>query len=202
MGEVMKETRESWDHFSRTQKLAAVVVNGLTISRPILSGIVSKRGLDSNHEWSMDDATLLSGAYLTDLEGGIARLAGAQTKLGGILDPLADKIATGTQELVLAHRGEESYANVGIRIARDIGISALRRQALKKTAGTASVSAGWPGKANTAFRKSTIVFATSPLGNRYPRTRSALQLASAASTLLSGVATGRKLIKQINEAKR
>jgi phosphatidylglycerophosphate synthase len=199
MGELLKETQESWQRFSAIQKVAAVATNALTISRPLITSVVSKRGLDKSHEWTPSDTTTLAVGYLTDLEGGIARAAGAQTKLGGILDPVADKIATNMQEMVLAYRGEESYTNVALKLARDIGISALRKYALAKTSGVAKVSAGLAGKANTAFRKSQIVFATSPLGKKYPRVRSGLQTASMIATVASGVVTGAKIVKELNK---
>lgn len=199
MGEVLRRTQESWQRFSTVQKLAAVATNALTISRPLVTGVVSKRGLNKTHEWNMGDTTTLAAGYLTDLEGGIARAAEAQTKIGGILDPMADKIATNMQEIVLAYRGEESYMNVGLKLVRDIGISALRKYALSETGGAATVSAGFAGKANTAFRKSTIVFATSSLGKKYPRVRSALQTTSTAATVASGLITARKLLKEVKK---
>jgi phosphatidylglycerophosphate synthase len=194
--EIIHSTAESWRSFSTIQKLAAVATNGLTIARPLITSVVSRRGLDKDHVWTTGDAGLLGTAYLTDLEGGIARAYDAQTRLGGALDPVADKLATNMQELVLAHRGEESYARAGTRLARDIGISALRRYASNSSAGTAEINATTIGKANTAFRKGAVVFATSPLGARYPRIRTGLQYASTATTVVSGAVTAKRLLQQ------
>jgi phosphatidylglycerophosphate synthase len=201
MRELLKETNETWRDFSPQQKIGAAVTNLLTVSRPILSGIVSARGTDIAREWTTSDTALLAAAYTTDLEGNVARATGAQTKLGGILDPMADKIAMNTHEALLSYRGEESTVRFGMRVARDIAISALRRQTLAKTDGHANVSAGKAGKFNTALRQGVDLFATSPLGKKYPRTRTALQVASTATTVVSGVITARNLRAQTKRPK-
>jgi phosphatidylglycerophosphate synthase len=198
MNELMRSTQESWQHFTRTQKLAAVATNALTLSRPLITSIVSRRGADLNHEWNWGDTTLLGVGFLTDLEGGIARRFAAQTRLGGALDPLADKMATNMQEAALAYRHEESFTRTGLRLARDIGISALRHHVVNETAGEVQIQATGVGKLNTVIRKSAIAFATSPIGEKHPALRSSLQYASLATTLLSGAITARRLL----EAKR
>jgi hypothetical protein len=77
----------------------------------------------------------------------------------------------------------------------------LRRHALAKTNGEASVKANWTGKVNTALRQGTIAFASSPLGERFPGVRTGLQIASTATTLASGAATAYSLLRQVRKYK-
>lgn len=195
MREVLTQTKNQWAEFSPQQKAAAATATALTAARPILAVSAAARGIDHDREWTSGDAVQLGAAYLTDLEGNIARAAKAQTALGGALDPMADKIASAVPEIIMASRGEETWTNVTIKLARDIGISALRSNVLKETEGRVSISAGLSGKANTAFRQGVNVFAMSPLGEKYPKTRRTLQTISALATVASGVHTGYKLWK-------
>jgi phosphatidylglycerophosphate synthase len=194
MEELMRASQESWHTFTRTQKLAAVATNAMTLSRPLITSIVGRRGKQLDHEWTWSDTALMGLGFLTDLEGGIARYYSAQTRLGGALDPLADKIATNMQEFVLARRHEESPTRVGLRLARDIGVSALRHNVINSTHGKAEIQATTIGKVNSALRQSAIVMATSPLGDTYPRLRTGMQNASLATTLLSGAITAKRLL--------
>lgn len=199
MKEILTQTKEQWAEFSPEQKAAASSATALTVARPILAVSAAMRGLNRNHEWTSSDAMQLGAAYLTDLEGNIARAANAETALGGALDPMADKIASAVPEIVMASRGEESWTNVAVKLARDIGISALRSHALKETDGRVSISAGWSGKANTALRQGVNVFAMSPLGDKYPKARRTLQTLSALATIASGVHTGYKLWQEVKK---
>jgi phosphatidylglycerophosphate synthase len=199
MREILTQTKEQWDGFSPEQKVAAASATALTVARPVLAVSAAARGLDHDRAWTSGDAMQLGAAYLTDLEGNIARAADAETALGGAGDPMADKIASAAPEIVMATRGEESWTNVAIKLARDIGISALRSHVLQKTEGRVSISAGWSGKANTALRQVTNVVTMSPLGEKYPKTRRSLQTLSALATVASGVHTGYKLWQEVKK---
>ncbi len=201
MKEALTQTKDEWAKFSPAQKAAAISATALTVTRPILAVSAAARGLDRDRTWTSGDAKQLGIAYLTDLEGTIARTADAETALGGALDPIADKIASAAPEIVMASRGEESWTNVAIKLTRDLGISALRSHALKETDGRVSISAGWSGKANTAFRQVTNVVAMSPLGEKYPKTRRTLQAISALATVASGIHTGYKLWQEVKKDK-
>jgi|GEM_PF-4114117 len=184
------------------ERAAFIAATALTLARPLIAGFVSHRGIDKKHEWTASDATQLAGAYLTDMEGSVARLGNAQTEFGAKIDPIADKLATNPHEIVLATRGEDSMARVGIRLARDVAISGLRAYAKHATVGRAKTAANWSGKSNTLLRQSTNVFATSPLGKKHPTLRTSLQVASTALTIGSGIYTGVKLLQEVRRIKR
>lgn len=203
---VMKEKEthalsDAWQGYSPEQKIAMSLVTTLTLARPAIASLVSLKALDKEREWTTEDSALLSMAYATDLEGNLARAAGVATEFGAKLDPIADKMASSPHEIALAYRGEEKSGRVAIRIGRDVGISALRYYAKKATDGQVSVKANWSGKANTFLRQATNVFASSPLGKKYPRTKNALQIATTASTVASGIYTGYALLRDVRKIK-
>lgn len=197
-----KTPQEILRHGSTKERLAFTTATALTIARPLMAGVVTKRGLDHTHEWTSKDATQLAAAYLTDLEGNIARAGGAETEFGGTLDPLADKAATNPHEIILALRGEDSKARVGARLARDVALSGIRSYAKHATNGRAKTSANWSGKGNTLLRQATDVLATSPIGKKHPRLRTTLQIASTALTVGSGIYTGVKILQDVRRIKR
>lgn len=186
-----------WDNFTPTQKRAATIALAMTALRPILTGAVAAKGQSLERAWTWQDTGITLAAMATDLEGNVVRPFNATTKLGAKLDPLSDKLAVSLQELTLARRKEHHPLLVGSNLARDIAVSGLRRHVSRQTNGEASIGAQKAGKINSAFRQATIVFATSPLGEKYPKVRSSLQLISALGTIASGVITARQLISQL-----
>lgn len=187
---------------STKERLAFTAATALTIARPILAGVVAKRGLDRKHDWTTTDAALLSAAYLTDLEGNVARAGNAETDFGAAADPFADKAATNPHEIVLAMRGEDSPTRVGARLARDVALTGIRIHVKNSTNGRAEIGANKINKVNSGLRQVTDIFATSPFGRKYPRVRTGLQIASTALTLATGIYAGTKMLRDARRIKR
>jgi CDP-diacylglycerol---glycerol-3-phosphate 3-phosphatidyltransferase len=77
-------------------------------------------------------AVLFAFAALTDLvDGWVARKYGMVTRLGAILDPLADKLLTASALIVLAYTQRVYALIAGLLLCRDITVSALRMMALE-----------------------------------------------------------------------
>ena len=184
MKEALTQTKDEWAKFSPAQKAAAISATALTVTRPILAVSAAARGLDRDRTWTSGDAKQLGIAYLTDLEGTIARTADAETALGGALDPIADKIASAAPEIVMASRGEESWTNVAIKLTRDLGISALRSHAQRNR---------WP-RFNKCWmvRQSQYSFQTSHQCRRYVPARREISKNAANSTGNLSTCNGRQ----------
>lgn len=60
------------------------------------------------------------------LDGWLARRLGCATRLGAVLDPVADKVVTGTALVLLAADGRAPAAAAAVLIARDLLVGGLR----------------------------------------------------------------------------
>lgn len=66
---------------------------------------------------------LLGASMLTDvLDGALARWRGEETRLGEVLDPIADKLLLNASAVMLARRGVLPWWVTGLWLTRDIGI--------------------------------------------------------------------------------
>jgi CDP-diacylglycerol--glycerol-3-phosphate 3-phosphatidyltransferase len=107
--------------------------------------------------WNYYFASLLFVlASVTDFfDGYIARQWNQTTKLGAILDPLADKMLTLAGFLGLMVVGDASAWAVYIILIRELFITGLRTVAISEGI---SVKASWSGKVKTVFQMIAIGF--------------------------------------------
>lgn len=103
---------------------------------------------------------LYVAAIATDgVDGALARKRGLVTKLGTLLDPIADKILIGLALLALAQLQEIPTWAAALILIREFGITIYRMLVLKKRV----VAANAGGKAKTILQGITIGFLISPL---------------------------------------
>ena len=107
--------------------------------------------------WSYYFASLLFViASLTDyFDGYIARELDQKTKLGAIIDPLADKMLVMAAFLGLMVMGDASVWAIYIIIVRELFITGLRTVAVSEGI---DVSASWSGKVKTVAQMVAIGF--------------------------------------------
>ena len=107
--------------------------------------------------WSYFFSTLLFVlASLTDyFDGFIARELNQKTKLGAIIDPLADKMLVMAAFLGLMVAGDASVWAIYIIIVRELFITGLRTIAVSEGI---DVSASWSGKVKTVAQMFSIGF--------------------------------------------
>lgn len=107
--------------------------------------------------WSYYFASLLFViASLTDyFDGYIARELDQKTKLGAIIDPLADKMLVMAAFLGLMVMGDASVWAIYIIIVRELFITGLRTVAVSEGI---DVSASWSGKVKTVAQMFAIGF--------------------------------------------
>ncbi len=90
----------------------------------------------------------LAAAMFTDaLDGPIARARGEVSKLGQLLDPIADKVIIDLSSIILAKRGRFPWWMVGLLLFRDAGITVCGLMVLGKHS-QVTVSK-WTGKTAT-----------------------------------------------------
>jgi len=124
---------------------------------PLLFFLLSFSFENIHQSWANYFATLtFSLAALSDFfDGYIARTWGQSTKLGAILDPLADKmlILAAFLGLLLAHKANEWV--VYIILVREFFITGFRVVMVSENL---DVSASFAGKLKTAFQMTAIIF--------------------------------------------
>lgn len=85
------------------------------------------------HSIRLVSAVLFALAAFSDwLDGYIARKFFVESKLGALLDPLADKMLTGTALILLASSHALWPWMAGLLLARELGMSGLRLVALEQ----------------------------------------------------------------------
>lgn len=90
----------------------------------------------------------LASAMLTDaLDGPIARARGEVSKLGQLLDPIADKVIIDLSSIILAKRGRFPWWMVGLLLFRDAGITVCGLMVLGKHSEV--TLSKWTGKSAT-----------------------------------------------------
>jgi len=107
--------------------------------------------------WAYFTATLIFViASITDFfDGYIAREWSQETKLGAIIDPLADKMITIAAFLGLMLSGEASAWAIYIIIVRELFITGLRTVAVSEGL---NIKASWAGKVKTVAQMIAIGF--------------------------------------------
>lgn len=101
--------------------------NQLTMFRIAVAPIILFLYPMGIHSLKILCAVLFTLACITDiLDGYIARTYQVESKLGALIDPLADKILTGVGLLLIAHSGAVWVWMAGLILARELGIMGLR----------------------------------------------------------------------------
>lgn len=136
--------------------------NTLTLLRISVLPVLFLLLLNPGRWWSLVIAIAFIIASVTDLlDGYIARKYQIVTKIGKILDPIADKLVVSAAMILMIPIGRIPAWIVAIIILRDIAIDGIRHMA---TAGGFIISASRLGKQKTLAQ----VIATSALLIHYP----------------------------------
>ncbi len=140
--------------------------NILTLFRislaPLMVWVLTNRDFFINHGFHESWVAYFAGlifviASVTDFfDGYIAREWKQGSKLGAILDPLADKMLIIASFLGLLYSGEVSIWAIYIILIRELFISGLRINALSE--GVNIISASWSGKVKTVVQMFAIGF--------------------------------------------
>jgi CDP-diacylglycerol--glycerol-3-phosphate 3-phosphatidyltransferase len=151
-------TRERFWNLPNTITVVRMVVVPVLVGLPLYDGRVGSEVV----------AWLFIIAALGDLLDGWAARRGSQvTKIGKLLDPLADKLTVATALIVLLQMGRIpswGLALVVVVIGRELAVTGLRGIA---SAGGQVVAAGWQGKLKTTAQNIAIgclIFPSGTLG--------------------------------------
>lgn len=124
--------------------------NQLTIIRIILVPVVIVLMLENTPAFDLIAAILFAFASLTDfIDGWIAKRYNMTSKIGALLDPLADKLLVVSVLVVLVHQGKIDMIIPVMLIWREFGILTLR--SIATTQGIV-ISASKLGKNKTLFQ--------------------------------------------------
>lgn len=148
-------TRERFWNLPNTITVVRMVVVPVLVGFPLYGGTVGSEVV----------AWLFIIAALGDLLDGWAARRGSQvTKIGKLLDPLADKLTVATALIVLLQMGRIpswGMALVVVVIGRELAVTGLRGIA---SAGGQVVAAGWQGKLKTTAQNIAIGCLIFPAG--------------------------------------
>lgn len=140
-------TRERFWNLPNTITVVRMVVVPVLVGFPLYAGAVGSRVV----------AWLFIVSALGDLLDGWAARRGSQvTKIGKLLDPLADKLTVTTALIVLLTMGRIppwGLVLVVVVIGRELAVTGLRGIA---SAGGQVVAAGWQGKLKTTAQNIAI----------------------------------------------
>lgn len=129
--------------------------NTLTLFRIVSAPVIVLLLLFSNRLVTFAAALVFSTAAITDyLDGYFARQRGLVSKLGKILDPLADKLLVSSTFIMLTAHGWVPAWIVCIIIGRELAITGLRNVI---SASGGDVSASSLGKYKTGFQIAAII---------------------------------------------
>jgi len=137
--------------------------NALAVSRmilaPLLFFLLTYKFEHIHQSWINYFATLVFGlAALSDFfDGFVARTWGQATKLGAILDPLADKMLILAAFIGLLVLGRANEWVIYLILVREFFITGFRVVMLSENL---DISASFAGKLKTAFQMTAIIFLT------------------------------------------
>lgn len=131
---------------------------------------------------------LLLAAALTDgLDGYFARILHAQTRLGEVLDPIADKVLMGSVFLTLVFSGVIEPWLAAVVVGRDVLILLVAAGALALGSAARRFPPSIWGKLSTGFQIAFVVALICTLAGLLPRfPADILKWATAAMTIWSG----------------
>jgi CDP-diacylglycerol--glycerol-3-phosphate 3-phosphatidyltransferase len=140
-------TRERFWNLPNTITVVRMAVVPVLLAFPLYPGTVASRVV----AW-----TFIVAAFGDLLDGWAARRGSQVTKIGKLLDPLADKLTVSTALIVLLTMGripEWGLVLVVVVIGRELAVTGLRGIA---SAGGQVVAAGWQGKLKTTAQNIAI----------------------------------------------
>ena len=146
------------------EKVKNVVLtpNFMTISRIIIVPLIMLLLMSEARLTSFCAALLFSIASITDyFDGYLARSRGLVTRLGKILDPLADKLLVASTLVMLVNLHFMPGWIACIIIGRELAVTGLRCVLIENGQ---DVAASWLGKYKTGFQIAAII----PLTIHYP----------------------------------
>lgn len=139
------------------EKIKAVVLtpNFMTVSRIVAVPIIVVLLMSDARSTTFIAATLFSLASITDyFDGYLARTRGLETKLGKILDPLADKLLVSSSLVMLASLGFMQGWIACVIIGRELAVTGLRCVLIENGQ---DVAASWLGKYKVGFQIAAII---------------------------------------------
>jgi CDP-diacylglycerol--glycerol-3-phosphate 3-phosphatidyltransferase len=141
--------------WSKKIKEVVLTPNFMTISRiaavPIIVGLLTSDSRIS----TFIAAILFSLASITDyFDGYLARTRGLETKLGQILDPLADKLLVASTLVMLVSLGFMPAWIACVIIGRELAVTGLRCVLIENGQ---DVAASWLGKYKVGFQIAAII---------------------------------------------
>ena len=145
-------------------KIKAMVLtpNFMTVSRIIAVPVIVVLLMSDGRMTTFIAAALFSLASITDyFDGYLARTRGLETKLGKILDPLADKLLVSSSLVMLVSLGFMPGWIACVIIGRELAVTGLRCVLIENGQ---DVAASWLGKYKVGFQIAAII----PLMLHYP----------------------------------
>jgi CDP-diacylglycerol--glycerol-3-phosphate 3-phosphatidyltransferase len=139
------------------EKIKAVVLtpNFMTVSRIVAVPIIVVLLMSDARSTTFIAAALFSLASITDyFDGYLARTRGLETKLGKILDPLADKLLVSSSLVMLASLGFMQGWIACVIIGRELAVTGLRCVLIENGQ---DVAASWLGKYKVGFQIAAII---------------------------------------------
>lgn len=138
-------------------KIKAVIMtpNFLTVSRILVIPVIVVLLMYDTMMTTFAAALLFSIASITDyFDGYLARTRGLTTKMGKILDPLADKLLVASTLVMLVDLHFIPSWIACVIIGREIAITSLRCVLIENKQ---DVAASWLGKYKTGFQIAAII---------------------------------------------
>ena len=169
------------------------VPNAITIVRilfaPVFITLLLTAGSDTESSLRWWGAGLFIVGMATDgIDGWIARRFNAVSDFGKLMDPIADKVLTGSALIALSILGELPWWVTAIILVREVGITVWRMFELNVNV---VVAASWAGKVKTVFQFLAISSALLPLtplvGDWYNTLNIVLMTIATVATLASGL---------------
>ncbi len=140
-----------------SQKVKEVVLtpNFMTLSRIVAVPIIVVLLMSESRITTFIAAVLFSLASITDyFDGYLARTLGLVTKLGKILDPLADKLLVSSTLVMLVSLGFMPGWIACVIIGRELAVTGLRCVLIENKQ---DVAASWLGKYKVGFQIAAII---------------------------------------------
>ena len=129
--------------------------NFMTLSRIVAVPVIVMLLLYETKITTFSAVILFSAASITDyLDGYLARTRGLVTKLGKILDPMADKLLVSSTLVMLVSLGFMQAWIACIIIGRELAVTSLRCVLIENGQ---DVAASWLGKYKTGFQIAAII---------------------------------------------
>ena len=140
--------------FDRVKNIV-LTPNFMTISRIIAVPMIVILLIYETKVTTFSAAILFSAASITDyLDGYLARTRGLVTKLGKILDPMADKLLVSSTLVMLVSLGFMQAWIACVIIGRELAVTSLRCVLIENSQ---DVAASWLGKYKTGFQIAAII---------------------------------------------